>query len=91
MLVRVKPRMWSGMNDLGGVGHITRIHDNSHVDVKYVSGNRLARRADKTIKSRPWRCKYKQQQNRFALMEDAVEHYYRQSQKDNKKLDVKTI
>lgn len=71
-----------------------RVYDVWHKDQWITGPGKCGYRgvgADKTIKSRPWRCKYKQQQDRFALMEDAVEHYYRQSQKDNKKLDVKTI
>ena len=31
----------------------------------------------KTIKSKPWRCKYKLRQFRFALKGDAIEHFYR--------------
>ena len=34
---------------------------------------------DRTIKSRPWRAKFKLQQCRFAKIEDAAEHYYRMS------------
>ena len=39
-------------------------------------------RDPKTIKSKPWRCKYKTRQFRFALMGDAIEHFYRLTKHD---------
>ena len=39
-------------------------------------------RDPKTIKSKPWRCKYKTRQFRFALMGDATEHFYRLTKHD---------